>query len=91
MLDSVPGMAGHLLSGCCNSHLMDPVKHEVTYFPFPIGSQAALTQLGCLEVSWLLYANLASGSFRLHTLVFHLPHFTTSLFFFFLRKKKNPC
>lgn len=82
LLDSVPGVAGHLLSRWCNSHLMDPMKHEMKYFPFPVGHRVALIHLGSPEVSQLLYANLASSSFRLAYPCFSLASFHDLTFFF---------
>lgn len=68
------GVVRHLLSRCLHFHLMAPMKPEMKYFPFPIGCRVALIPMAGPEVSWLLYANLASGSFRRSfvPLFFHL-------------------
>lgn len=80
MLDSVSGITGYLLSRSFNLHLVDPMKCVMKCFPFPIGSQVALTCMYSPEVTWLLYPDLAPSSFRLSYpcfpfASFSLPHF----------------
>lgn len=81
------GVVRHLLSRCFHFHLMAPMKHEMKYFPFPIGCRVALIPMPaqkCLG-SWMLIWLLVLSDVRLY------PCFSTCSFHHLtlLRKKKK--
>lgn len=85
--ESMSGVVRHLLSRCFHFHLMAPMKHEMKYFPFPIGCRVALIPMPaqkCLG-SWMLIWLLVLSDVRLY------PCFSTCSFHHLtlLRKKKK--